>query len=43
MLLANLDDKQQLKKMSNIIRAMKRENIVDVDGNGHAVRWYLKK
>lgn len=40
---AVLDDKQQLKKVSNILQAMKREGIADVDGTGHSVRWYLKK
>lgn len=30
-------------KVSNILQAMKREGIADVDGVGHAARWYLKK
>ena len=40
---AVLDDKQQSKKVSNILQAMKREGTADVDGTGHAARWYLKK
>ena len=38
---AVLNDRQQ--KVSNILQAMKREGIVDVEGTGHAARWYLKK
>ena len=38
---AILDDKQQSKKVSNILQAMKREDIADVKGTGHAARWYL--
>lgn len=40
---AILDDQQQSKKVSNILQAMKREGMADVDGTGHATRWYLKK
>ena len=40
---AVLDDKQQSKKVSNILQAMKREGTADVDGTGHSARWYLKK
>lgn len=40
---AVLNDKQQSKKVSNILQSMKREKIVDVEGTGHAARWYLKK
>lgn len=40
---AFLDEKQQSKKVSNILQAMKRENIADVLGTGHAARWYLVK
>lgn len=40
---AVLNDKQQSKKVSNILQAMKREGIADVDCVGHAARWYLKK
>ena len=39
---AFLDDKQQSKKVSNILQAMKREGTADVDGTGHSARWYLK-
>lgn len=40
---AVLNDRQQSKKVSNILQAMKREGSVDVEGIGHAARWYLKK
>ena len=40
---AVLDDKQQSKKVSNILQTMKREGTADVDGTGHSARWYLKK
>ena len=40
---AVLNDRQQSKKVSNILQAMKREGIADVEGTGHAARWYLKK
>ncbi len=40
---AFLDEKQQSKKVSNILQAMKRENTADVSGTGHAARWYLVK
>lgn len=40
---AVLNDRQQSKKVSNILQVMKREGIVDVEGTGHAARWYLKK
>ena len=38
---AFLDEKQQSKKVSNILQAMKRDNIADVSGTGHAARWFL--
>ena len=40
---AILDDKQQSKKVSNILQALKREGMADVEGTGHAARWYLVK
>ena len=40
---AFLDEKQQSKKVSNILQAMKRENVADVSGTGHAASWYLVK
>lgn len=40
---AVLNDRQQSKKVSNILQAMKREGIADVEGTGHAARWYLKE
>ncbi|OLR65942.1 transcriptional regulator [Anaerostipes sp. 992a] len=38
---AVLDEKQQSKKVSNILQAMKRAGIADVNGTGHAARWHL--
>ena len=38
---AVLDEKQQAKKVSNILQAMKRAGIEDVEGTGHAARWHL--
>jgi ATP-dependent DNA helicase RecG len=38
---AMLNEKQQSKKVSNILQAMKRAGDVDVKGSGHAARWYL--
>ena len=38
---AVLDEKQQAKKVSNILQAMKRAGIAEVEGTGHAARWYL--
>lgn len=40
---AILDDKQQSKKVSNILRTIKREDTADVGGTGHSARWYLKR
>lgn len=36
-----MDEKQQTKKVSNILQAMKREGIVNVEGTGHKARWML--
>ena len=38
-----LDEKQQSKKVSNILQAMKRDKIADVTGTGHSARWFLIK
>ena len=38
---AVLDEKQQAKKVSNILQAMKRAGVADVEGTGHAARWHL--
>jgi hypothetical protein len=38
---AFLDEKQKSKKVSNILRSMKKDNIVDVSGIGHVARWFL--
>lgn len=40
---AFLDEKKQSKKVSNILQAMKKENITDVSGTGHAAKWFLIK
>lgn len=40
---AFLDEKQQAKKVSNILQAMKREHIADVSGTGHTAKWFLVK
>lgn len=40
---AIFDEKQQSKKVSNILQSMKRDEIVDVDGTGHSARWFLVK
>ena len=38
---AIMDEKQQTKKVSNILQAMKREGIVNVEGTEHKARWML--
>ncbi len=38
---AIMDEKQQTKKVSNILQAMKREGIVNVEGTGHKAKWML--
>ncbi|MGN0426089.1 MAG: RNA-binding domain-containing protein [Acetatifactor sp.] len=38
-----LSDEQKSKKVSNMLQAMKKENIVDVTGKNRYARWYLKK
>lgn len=38
---AFLSEKQQSKKISNILQAMKKDKITDVTGTGHAARWFL--
>ena len=38
---AIMDEKQQTKKVSNILQAMKKEEIVTVEGTGHKARWSL--
>lgn len=40
---AIFDEKQQSKKVSNILQSMKRDGIADVDGTGHSARWFLVK
>jgi ATP-dependent DNA helicase RecG len=38
---AMLDERQQSRKVSNILQAMKKDGDADVKGSGHAARWYL--
>ncbi len=38
---AIMDEKQQTKKVSNILQAMKKEEMVLVEGTGHKARWSL--
>ena len=38
---AIMDEKQQTKKVSNILQAMKKEEMVIVEGTGHKARWSL--
>ncbi len=38
---AIMNEKQQTKKVSNILQAMKREGKVNVEGTGHKARWML--
>ncbi|MEG1946352.1 MAG: putative DNA binding domain-containing protein [Lachnospiraceae bacterium] len=40
---AIFDEKQQSKKVSNILQSMKRDGTADVDGTGHSARWFLLK
>lgn len=40
---AFLDEKQQAKKVSNILQSMKKAGTADVKGTGHAARWFLIK
>ena len=40
---AIFDEKQQSKKVSNILQSMKRDGTADVDGTGHSARWFLVK
>ena len=37
-----LNDVQKSKKVSNLLQAMKREDIVDVKGKNRYAKWYLK-
>lgn len=40
---AVMDDKQQSRKISNILQSMKLEGTVDVEGTGHNASWHLRK
>ncbi len=37
-----LSDEQKSKKVSNLLQAMKRENIVAINGKNRYAKWYLK-
>ena len=34
-----MSEKQQVKKVSNILQSMKREELVDVTGTAHSAKW----
>lgn len=36
---AHMSEKQQVKKVSNILQSMKREELVDVTGTAHSAKW----
>ena len=36
---AHMDEKQQVKKVSNILQSMKKEGLIDVTGTGHSAKW----
>ena len=36
---AHMDEKQQVKKVSNILQSMKKEEMIDVTGKGHSAKW----
>ena len=36
---AHMNEKQQIKKVSNILQSMKREELIDVTGTGHLAKW----
>lgn len=40
---AFMDEKQQAKKVSNILQSMKKDGVANVIGTGHAARWYLER
>ncbi|MBO5176663.1 MAG: putative DNA binding domain-containing protein [Lachnospiraceae bacterium] len=40
---AFMDEKQQAKKISNILQSMKKDGVANVIGTGHAARWYLER
>ncbi|MBQ8634070.1 MAG: putative DNA binding domain-containing protein [Lachnospiraceae bacterium] len=40
---AFMDEKQQAKKVSNILQTMKKDGVANVIGTGHAARCYLKR
>ncbi len=40
---AILDDKQQSRKISNILQSMRRDGVIDVEGTGHTAKWYIKR
>ena len=36
-----LSDEQKSKKVSNLLQAMKKENIVAINGKNRYAKWYL--
>ena len=40
---AFMDERQQAKKVSNILQTMKKDGVANVIGTGHAARWYLTR
>ena len=40
---AHMNEKQQVKKVSNILQSMKREKLVDVTGTAHTAKWRRTK
>lgn len=40
---ASLNEKQQAKKVSNILQNMKKDGLADVSGKAHTARWFLLK
>ena len=39
---AHMDKKQQIKKVSNILQSMKKDDLIEVTGTGHSAKWKKK-
>lgn len=37
----SLDQKQQTKKITNLLQAMKKDGLIFLEGKGHSAKWYL--
>lgn len=37
----SLDQKQQAKKITNLLQAMKKDGLIVLEGKGHSAKWYL--